>query len=137
MNYFLELYKKHKEKINYLIFGVLTTLVNFVVYFLLININVNYIISNIIAWFVAVLFAYYTNRLYVFEVKNTEKKLILKEMVLFFSSRFISGFIETALIYILVSLININEGYSKIFVAVIVVILNYIFSKFIVFKEHK
>ena len=73
-----------KELFWYVVFGTLTTIVNVVVYFALEYVGVNYIISNIIAWFLSVLFAYVTNRIWVFESKSPD---ILKEMVLFFSGR--------------------------------------------------
>lgn len=131
------LYKKYKEIINYIVFGVMTTVVNFAVYFLCVNvIGVYYIESNIIAWFLAVLFAYVTNRIYVFERVNFSTSGIIKEAILFFLSRFLSGAIETASLYIMVDIIGINNGTAKIEVAVAVVILNYIFSKLVVFRKH-
>ena len=134
---FLEIYKKYKEIINYIIFGIGTTVVNFIIYFLFIEVfDVYYIISNVIAWFFSVLFAYITNRIYVFEKVNHTTSRIAKEIVLFFSSRILSGFVETSLLYILVDLCSVSSKASKIAVAFIVVLLNYIFSKLIVFKKH-
>ena len=83
------LYKKYKEIIMYLIFGILTTVVNIVVYFIASNVlNINYLISNATAWFLSVLFAYVTNKLYVFESSSKE---FIKEIVAFFSSRLATG----------------------------------------------
>ena len=80
-----EQYLKYKEVINYLIFGVLTTLVNFVVYILLARfIHVNETISNAIAWIISVLFAYITNKIYVFNSKEKERKKIIKKITAFF-----------------------------------------------------
>lgn len=133
---FLDLYDRYREIINYLIFGVLTTLVNFVFYFVLVNIfGMYYIYANIIAWFFSVLFAYITNRIFVFERVNFSIKSIVKEGTLFFSARLFSGFVETAILYIMVDFMKIGEGISKIVVAVVVVVLNYFFSKFIIFKK--
>lgn len=92
----------------------------------------NYLISNIIAWFFSVLFAYITNRIWVFESKSPE---ILKEMSLFFGGRIFSGVVDTVLMYLFIDVLVIGDFISKIVVQVIVIILNYIFSKLIVFKD--
>ena len=121
-----------KELVLYVFFGTLTFIVNVIVYFLFENIfGINYIISNIIAWFFSVLFAYITNRIWVFESKSTD---ILKEMSLFFGGRIFSGVVDTGLMYLFIDILTIGDLISKIVVQVIVVILNYVFSKLIVFK---
>ncbi|MGX8693957.1 GtrA family protein [Methanobrevibacter sp.] len=121
-----------KELVLYVFFGTLTFFVNVIVYFLFENIfGVNYIISNIIAWFFSVLFAYITNRIWVFESRSPS---ILKEMSLFFGGRIFSGAVDTALMYLFIDVLTIGDLISKIVVQVIVVILNYVFSKLIVFK---
>ena len=116
----------------YVVFGTLTTIVNIVVYFTLEYIGVNYIISNIIAWFLSVLFAYVTNRIWVFESKSPN---IMKEMVLFFSGRIFTGVLDTALLYLFVDILTLGNTFSKIAVEIIITILNYLLSKLIVFKE--
>ncbi|MBQ6344646.1 MAG: GtrA family protein [Methanobrevibacter sp.] len=121
-----------KELFWYVVFGTLTTIVNVVVYFALEYIGVNYIISNIIAWFLSVLFAYVTNRIWVFESKSPN---ILKEMVLFFSGRIFSGVLDTALLYLFVDILTLGNTFSKIAVEIIITILNYLLSKLIVFKD--
>ena len=121
-----------KELFWYVVFGTLTTIVNIVVYFALEYVGVNYIISNIIAWFLSVLFAYVTNRIWVFESKSPD---ILKEMVLFFSGRIFSGVLDTALLYLFVDILTLGNTFSKIAVEIIITILNYLLSKLIVFKE--
>ena len=122
-----------KELIMYFIFGVLTTVVNFVVYLLFARfLNVNYLISNVLAWFFSVLFAYVTNRIWVFESKSSN---ILKEMSLFFGGRIFSGVVDTALMYLLIDILAVGDVISKIIIQVIVVILNYVISKIIVFKD--
>ena len=118
-----ELLMKYKEIIMYLVFGVLTTVVNIVVYFLSAELlHINYLISNALAWFLSVLFAYITNRKYVFE-SNSQN--ILKEAVSFFSSRLATGILDMVLMWLFV------------FVNVIVVVLNYVLSKLVVFKGDK
>lgn len=124
--------KLRKEIVLYVIFGILTTLVNIVAYFLFSKLlGINYLISNILAWFFSVLFAYVTNRIYVFESKNAN---ILKEIVLFFSGRIFSGVLDTVLMFIFIDLFLINDFISKLIIQVTVVILNYVISKLIVFK---
>lgn len=142
--------KNKKEIINYIIFGVLTTVVNFAVFWLfnrLLGKNY-YLVSNVIAWIVAVAFAYVTNRIWVFESKVTTVKGILLEVSEFFLARLFSLVVEEAGLLILVDLmkfkdLNFNlftftitgELIAKVILAVVVVILNYIFSKFIIFKK--
>ena len=121
-----------KELISYVIFGILTTLVNILVYLLFTRlIGLNYIISNILAWFFSVLFANITNRIWVFESENTN---IFKEIILFFSGRLFSGIVDTVLMFVFIDLLFVGDSISKIIIQVIVVALNYIISKFIVFK---
>ena len=121
-----------RELILYVFFGTLTFFVNVIVYFLFENVfGINYIISNIIAWFFSVLFAYITNRIWVFESKSAN---IIKEMSLFFGGRIFSGVVDTGLMYLFIDILTIGDLISKIVVQVIVVILNYVFSKLIVFK---
>jgi putative flippase GtrA len=121
-----------KEFVLYIIFGVLTAIVNIVVYFFFTKLcGVNYIISNIIAWFLSVLFAYVTNRIWVFESENTN---LIKEAVLFFGGRLFSGVLDTGLMILFIDILTIGDLISKVVVQIIVVIVNYVFSKWIVFK---
>jgi len=129
----LDLIKKYKELILYGIFGVLTTIVNILVYYICANIlTIHYLISTVIAWLISVLFAYTTNRKFVFESKN---KNIIKEIISFFSFRILSGFIDVAIMYAFVDIFKWNDLIVKILANVIVIILNYIFSKLFIFKK--
>lgn len=125
--------KLSKEIVLYLIFGIATTIINIVMFNMLRRIDFNILISNTIAWFISVLFAYMTNKRYVFESKNEDKS----EIFLFFSSRFFSLIVDNICILLLIKVLLINEFYSKIFVNVIVIIINYLLSKLVVFKEKK
>lgn len=126
--------KLEKELLMYVIFGVLTTLVNIVVYYISAQLlGINYLISNIIAWFLSVLFAYVTNRQWVFESKSPD---ILKECVLFFSGRIFSGAVDTVLMWLFIDVLTIGDMASKIIIQVIVVVLNYVISKWVVFKKN-
>lgn len=121
-----------RELIMYVFFGVLTGVVNFGVYFLFSHVlGVYYLFSNVVAWFLSVLFAYVTNRIWVFESNSNN---ILKEVFLFFSCRSFSGLVDIGLLYFFVDILNIGDFISKIIVLIIVVILNYLFSKLLIFK---
>lgn len=138
MQKILDILSKNREIINYLVFGVLTTIVNFMVYFFAKEVvDIYYLYANVIAWFISVLFAYVTNRAFVFEKVNFGFYPILREVVLFFVARLLSGAIETVLLFLMVELIRMGSDVSKVLVAVVVVVLNYVFSKLIIFKEKK
>lgn len=129
-----ELYLKYKEVIMYLIFGVLTTVVNIVVYFVMADtsmMHIHYMISNVTAWFLSVLFAYITNRKYVFESKSQN---ILKEIISFFGSRLATGAMDMVFMWLFVEF-NILPGFiAKVISNVFVIVANYILSKLVVFK---
>lgn len=132
----LKLYRKYKEILLYLVFGVLTTVVSISSYYFCSEfLNLHYLVSNIISWVLAVAFAYFTNRVWVFESKSKGLSAILKEIFTFVNCRLLSGVIDMATMFILVEAININDMYAKVFTQVIVVILNYVFSKLIIFKK--
>ena len=125
--------QKNKEIIMYLVFGVLTTVVNIVVYYIFSNLlHMNYLFSNAMAWFLSVLFAYVTNRKYVFDSKNNQ---IIKEAISCFGSRLATGIMDMVLMWFLVNFNIVNDVVAKVVVNVIVVILNYILSKLVVFKK--
>lgn len=133
-----ELCIKYKEIINYLIFGVLTTLVSLLTYYLLVytilnpNKPLELQIANIISWITCVTFAYITNRKYVF---NSKDKNIIKEIIKFYSSRLSTLFIDMLIMFIFVTKLNFNDKIIKIIVQIIIIILNYILSKLLVFKK--
>lgn len=129
-------FKKYKQTILYLIFGVLSTIVNIVTYVVCTrNLNIEFLISNWIAWIAAVLFAYITNKFFVFESKKTNIKFLIKEFSSFVSCRILSGITEMILMYIMISLMSLNDFIVKIITNIVVVILNFIFSKLIIFKK--
>ena len=139
MKKILELYKKYKEIINYMIFGGLATLVNFISYYIFARtLNVDEVISSGLSWFCAVLFAYVTNKLFVFESKKDSKKEMIKEMISFFLARIVSGALcDVGTFALMVKVLNINDIIAKLVTQVMVVIVNYIFSKLIFKKENK
>lgn len=150
MNLIKNLIIKYKELIVYVIFGACTTLVNFITYKLfnmLLGVEF-YLVSNIIAWFVSVVFAYITNKLFVFESKSWNVKTVTKEVPSFFAARIFSFVVEEAGLFLLVDILGMKSfgmdifGFrisgnmiSKVALAVVVVVLNYFFSKFVVFRK--
>jgi len=134
----LELYHKHEEIINYLIVGVLTTVVSLATYFICTSIfldpnnKIELQIANIISWIFAVAFAYFTNRVFVFKSKE---KNMLKEASTFVVSRILSLFMDMFTMFIIVSVLHLNDKIGKLVSQVIVTIANYILSKLFVFKK--
>ena len=131
------MYLQHEEKIKYLIFGGFTTVVNFIVYFIVNNIfKIEELTSNVIAWIISVLFAYVTNKIIVFKSTTTDKKKIFKEIIGFFSARVFTLVLCDILLFVLmVNVMNINSYIVKLILQVVVIILNYIFSKIFIFKK--
>lgn len=127
----------NKETINYLIFGIITTLINIISYKLCTKININYIASTVIAWSLSVAFAYITNKLYVFESKSFEKSLVIKEATSFVLSRVFSGTCDLLFMIVSVELFSMNDFIAKIFTNVFVVVINYVISKMFIFKNKK
>ena len=147
----MKFYKKHKEIINYIIFGGLTTIVNYAVYALLdlalsgadFESTVRVAISNIAAWICAVAFAYITNKIWVFESKSWKANIVLKECGSFVASRLATGVLDMVMLPLLVSwgldqeILGITGAWAKLIINIVVIILNYILSKFIVFTKKK
>lgn len=125
------------EVIKYIIFGVGTTLINIISFMGLGYLGLDYRISNIIAWILSVIFAFYTNKKYVFNSNSIDIKVLKKESISFISARLFSLIIDMVLMILLINFMNINELFSKILVNVIIIIINYILSKFYIFKDKK
>ena len=140
VNKVINLYKKYEEIVNYVVVGALTTLVSVVSYFLFRffvftdSSQLHIQICNVISWILAVLFAFFTNKKYVFKSKAKGAGLI-EEMVKFYSARVATLLIEMASMWFMVDLININDKISKIIAQFIVLVLNYVFSKLFVFRK--
>lgn len=137
INNIKNIYLKYEEIINYLIVGVLTTVVSLGSYYLCVytflnpNISWQLQVANVISWVCAVTFAYFTNRKYVFKSHNDN---ILIEARDFYASRILTLLIDMALMFIFVTALKFNDKLIKILVQVIITISNYIFSKLFVFK---
>lgn len=132
------IYIKYRHLIIYLFFGALTTAVNFLVYYPLYNFCVvSAFLSNIIAWFVAVIVAFLTNKPFVFQSKDWSVKVTAPEFAKFFVSRIGSGFLETVAVFLFVDVGQLNGNIFKIVISIVVIVLNYLTSRFFVFKKRK
>ena len=130
------LLEKYRELISYLFFGVLTTAVNFVVYLPVYNIlGLSASVSNMIAWVVAVVFAYFVNKIYVFRSLDWSRKTVIPELTKFVAARVLSGVLETGILLVTVDILGWNGNIWKFVTQVLVVISNYVFSKLIVFRK--
>lgn len=131
-----ELVNKYAEVISYLIFGGLTTVVNIIVFYLFDSIlDMHYLFANAIAIIASILFAFFTNKKYVFKSSTPTVKLWLKEFSLFVSFRLLSAVFDMGSMWLLVDGLELNTNIAKIITQFIVVVLNYAFSKFFIFKQ--
>ena len=142
LNKLADWYRRHKEGMRYLIFGALTTIVNIISYTIFAKLILKGIkseslrvnISEIIAFIIAVIFAYITNKLYVFESKTDGKKQLLKEITSFFSCRIFTEIISILMMNMSVWF-SINDVFMKIVSNIVVIIVNFVFSKILIFKK--
>ena len=125
----------NRETISYLVFGVLTTIVNYVSYEACKWLGIHYTVATVIAWVLAVAFAYITNKLFVFKSKSFEKAVLIKEITAFVSCRVFSGLCDLGFMVLAVEIIGINDSIAKLVANVFVVVINYIFSKLFIFKK--
>lgn len=133
-----ELLKKYKELILYVVFGVLTTLVNIIIYYVCTKVlSIDYMVSNMLAWLLSVIFAYITNKMFVFDSKSLEFSQIIKEVASFFGARILSGAIDMVIMFIAVDLLVIDDFIMKIVANILIIILNYFLSKYWVFSKGK
>lgn len=121
---------------KYLLFGILTTLINILVYSLCIKITIHYLLSNYIAFIISVIFAYITNKKWVFN-DSRKKKLIRNEFTNFLGCRIFTLIVESIILYIFISLLGLNKYGVKILTNIVVIVLNYILSEFIVFQKER
>ena len=132
----LELLKKYRGIIAYIVFGILTTVINVIVYYICYEIfGIINIISTIIAWFAAIVFAFVTNKKYVFDSKSWDKEIVLNEGIKFLSCRVGTGIIEVIMMICFVDILQVNGTLMKAITNIIVIIINYIFSRCVIFKK--
>ncbi len=131
-----KLINKYKELISYVFFGVLTTAVDFGVYTVFNKVLfVNATLSNVIGWFAAVVFAFVTNKLFVFESKSKKLSKISYEFITFLAARIFTGVIYNGGFALMTEKLRINDYISKAFLSVFNIVVNYIFSKLITFRK--
>lgn len=127
---------KYKSVIMYVVFGVCTTLVNWGAYYLCYSIiGISNVLSTVIAWILAVAFAFITNKLWVFNSKSFVGKTLIYEMWTFTAARLVTGVLDVGIMYLAVDVFNQNATLWKLISNVIVIILNYVLSKLIVFRK--
>ena len=125
-----------KELVLYGIFGVLTTALNIAAYWFVARIcAVSVVPSTVIAWLIAVLFAYVTNRLYVFHSTTRTFRGIMREALYFFGARIATGIMDVIIMYVFVDVLSFHDVTIKTVSNVLVIIFNYIFSKLIIFRK--
>ena len=131
-----KLLAKYYDVIVYLIFGVMTTLVNYIVYLPCYNLlGLSASLSNVIAWAAAVCFAFVTNKPFVFKSHDWSMKTVIPELIKFLGTRIGSGLLETVILFVSVDVLQWNGNVWKILTSVLVVVINYVGSKFLVFKK--
>lgn len=136
MEKYKQLWETHKELILYVFFGGCTTLINIVSYFACRQVLCMPIVpADVIAWLVSVIFAYVTNKLFVFESKSWRPRLVLKESAEFLAARIFSLGVDVVMLYITVTILDFWELPMKVLANVVVIVINYIFSKWIIFRK--
>ena len=130
------LVEKYWDILSYLFFGVLTTVVNYLVYLPCYNLmGISASVSNVIAWVAAVAFAYLTNKPWVFKSHDWSRQTVIPELTKFVGCRVGSGALETGIIFLFVDVLCWNGNVMKLITSVLVVVLNYIGSKLLVFRK--
>lgn len=133
-----QIFKKNREAILYLLFGGFTTLINILSYSLLYYaVGFSNTLSNIFSWIVSVVFAYITNKIFVFENKSFALPKLFVELFSFFSCRLLTGILDLGIMFLFVDVLLMNALLIKVISNVVVIILNYVASKFLIFKRRK
>ena len=130
------LYERFRELFWYGVFGVLTTIINMAAFWLFSDVlSVHYMVANVIAWVIAVAFAYVTNKLWVFESKSWARSVWIPECIGFVSARLATGLLDMGLMYLMISIIGVPKMWAKLVSNVVVIIGNYVLSKLVVFRK--
>ena len=135
MSKIVDFVKKHWDILAYLFFGGLTTVVNYLVYLPCYNwLGLSSAVSNVIAWGFAVAFAFLTNKPFVFQSHDWSMKTVLPELTKFVACRIGSGVVETVVLFLCVDIMAMDGNILKLIVSIVVVVLNYVGSKLVVFR---
>lgn len=128
-------YKKNKEMLLYLFFGFLSFVVSISTYAMFNKaFNINELTANIFSWIITVMFAFFTNRIWVFEASTESKAEFVKQMTSFYEGRIVTLVIEEIILFVFITLLGMSSMLIKVVAQVIVIILNYVISKLFVFK---
>lgn len=135
LNVFEPFYKKYKEIFLYLFFGGVTMVVSIASYAICnLKFGINELVANVISWVLAVLFAFYTNRIWVFRATTYSIRDFLKQVFSFCSGRIVTLIVEEGILFIFITFFQFNSVGVKIIAQIVVVVLNYVISKFWIFK---
>ena len=136
MNKIIEALRKNKQLLLYLFFGICTTAINTICYWLLYDaLTLSNIVSTILSWLAAVLFAFVTNKVFVFESKRTNTTDRINEVISFFGCRLLTGILDVAIMAFAVDMLQWNGLLWKLISNIIVTIINYIASKYLIFRK--
>ena len=136
MKFISKMMKKYQSLISYAVFGVLTTIVNIITYNVCYSkIGIGNTVSNVIAWILAVAFAYVTNKIWVFDSKSWKWSVLKREVTAFVSCRLATGIMDIVIMFLCVDIMDMPAMLMKLLSNILVIILNYIFSKLIIFKK--
>ena len=136
MKFISKMMKKYQSLISYAVFGVLTTIVNIITYNVCYSkIGIGNTVSNVIAWILAVAFAYVTNKIWVFDSKSWKWSVLKREVTAFVSCRLATGIMDIVIMFLCVDIMDMPAMIMKLLSNILVIILNYIFSKLIIFKK--
>lgn len=136
MKWIREMFKKYRELISYGFWGVMTTVVNYAVYFACTKMaDIDYLVGNVIAWAIAVIFAFLVNKVFVFRSTDRSAKTLLWEFGSFLSARLLSGVLETGMLFVFVEWMHFDDAVIKIIAGILVIIINYFLSKLVIFRK--
>lgn len=130
------IWKKYEEAALYIVFGAVTTVVNILGYYICVYwLQINSVVeATVIAWTVSVLFAYITNKVWVFKKRTINGSVIIYELFSFFGARLVTGILDVFIMYFFVNVLAFNDMMIKILSNILIIILNYVASKFLIFK---
>ena len=136
LRFFNPFYKKYKEMLLYLFFGGLSFIVSIAAYALFnVGMNINELIANVLSWIITVMFAFLTNRVWVFQSPTNGVAEFVKQMFVFYSGRVITLVVEEVILLVFITWLGFNSMLVKVVAQVIVILLNYVISKLVVFRK--
>lgn len=136
LRFFNPFYKKYKEMLLYLFFGGLSFIVSIATYALFnVGMNINELIANVLSWIITVMFAFLTNRVWVFQSPTNGVAEFVKQMFVFYSGRVITLVVEEVILLVFITWLGCNSMLVKVVAQVIVILLNYVISKLVVFRK--